>query len=668
MPKDNFNKMQQASLKKYSFERCSYSRLEYTNESFDSFTEENMEYLTANGENGGLVLLTGTGFQFLFSDDNWKDKNCRWASDGLHLISNAYHNDVSTFLDGLSVTHYHQFLGLNDGIVHTSIGFGKEKSGYKTSIFTSQSNKSLMCMTLTNTEDKEIIWNILLPNDDYDIAEDEDFIYGIRSSDEFFTKTAWFLWADKKIKNRAVKLKPRETVSFRFTFTSNFGEGEEYIDKARKSLELGKAFDEIVLEHKTVWEKYWNDAPYVQTPDEDINKLFYRSLFWELCQNGSKNYLSPEASFAGLSYDYSQLWSGHPFSYGASGQAVETFLMVGRSDLARNILEIMFQPSALITNAKKYTDIEGAYSFAHENDIDGYEISPGKWGTQRHIDGFVADLYRKYYEYNPNDKDFFLNRVYPVFRGVAQFYRGTLKYNDDVKSYLFPEWVFLSEFGARQNTLDVVLNAMFVFRQAAEYAKLIGTDETEAQEWLRLSDKLYIPQNKEIYLQYLGDTEKTDEGGGYYGKRAQLYLSNSYLVKNGYIDIKKAKRTMLSAWQDNRHGEGMITFVAGWGAKASAAFDMGDLCLEMLHHFLKCNPAFICETAKGRPYFQCSFVKALLSMLVGEDGESIRAFCAIPDEWKNVCFKNITTINGVKVSGSLIDGEIKEVVFSSPTV
>ena len=115
--------------------------------------------------------------------------------------------------------------------------------------------------------------------------------------------------------------------------------------------------------------------------------------------------------------------------------------------------------------------IEDAFCFAHEINIDGYEIAGPYFGSQRHIDGFVAGLFRKYHQFNPDDTEFFTNRVYPVFRGVAQFYRGNLTYNEEYGAYMLPEWLSISEFGMKPNTLDAVMNAAFALRQAAEYLK-----------------------------------------------------------------------------------------------------------------------------------------------------------------------------------------------------
>ncbi len=660
---------QRRTLGKFGFERRSYEKMSYTVENFRNFSERNMEYLCANGEIGGLVLLPGTGFQFFFSNNNWRDKNGRTADRGLHVLCRDYHVDEATFLEQVKITKYIQHLGLEDGVVSTEIGFGEDQLGYKTTLFVSQKNKNLVCMTVTNTEREEKVWTVALPDAGYETKErvlaSGSCIIGWRDSAEYFTKTAFALHSDKQIMHGGIALSPGETAVLRFAFTTSIGEGEAYEDAAEAFLEMDKTYGELLAGHREVWRRYWTDAPFVQTPDEEINKLFYRALYWELCQHGGKKNLSPEAAFASLRGDCSELWDGHPFSYGAPGQAVESLLMVGRSDLARNILDVMYRPEALRANAKRYTDMDGAFSFAHENDINGFEIAPKSWGTQRHIDGFVADLYRKYHECNPEEKSFFSDRVYPVFRGVAQFYRGTLTYSEEYGAYLFPKWVFVSEFGARTNTLDVVLNAVFVFKQAAEYASELGVDEKDAREWLRLSDRLHVPQNDEIYLQYTGDAGRTSEGGGYFGKRAQLYLGIPYLLERGYVDEAKARRTLLSAWEDNRRGSGMITFVAGWGAKTAARFGMGNLSLEMLKRYFDCNPGFISETESGKPYFQCGFVKSLLSLFVQGDYGTIRAFRAVPDAWGDVTFENVTTINGIKVSGTWRHGKAERLVFRS---
>lgn len=657
-------------LSAYGFERKQYQNVNNTPENQKEFTAETIEYLTANAENGGLVLLTGTGFKYLFSDDNWQNENGRWSVEGLHLTSTSYHENQGTLLAGLNPTQYSQKLSLSDGIVHTSMGFGTAGTGYKTSIFTSQKNKHLMSMTLTNTETVEKTWTVSLPEDGFyvttDLADPTHLLYGERKEENYFTKTAWAFWSEKELSGRCITLQPGETVEFRFTFTTDRGEGENYRDLARAALELDKTYEEILAEHKAVWQGYWDGAALVQTLDENINKLYYRSIYWNFCQNGGDNFIQPEAPFAGLNWDYSDQWEGHGFSYGSSGLSIPNFLLNGQSELARNLLELLYNPEALVSNAQRYTDIEGAYSFAHENNYQGYEIAGGKWGTQRHIDGYVASMFKMYYEYNPDDTAFFEERVYPVFRGVAQFYRGNLTWSDEHQAYLLPNWLSLSEGDVMYpNALDIVLNAVFVMKQAAQYARELGVDEQWAAQWEKLADQIYIPQNDEIYTQYLGDTGDA-AGSGYFGKRAQIYLGIPYLINSGFIDIDKAIKTMETSWVDNNYGEGMISFIAGWNAKTATLYGLGDLALDMLERYFDCNPDFICEDDYQRPYFQshCFYAQALISMFVqGSDGV-IRTFAAVPTSWKTVKFSNVTTIGGVKVSGEYKNGKVVSLTYT----
>ena len=653
-------------LAQYRFERSKFCYLEHTWNNSPSFTDDNIQYLTANAENGGLVLLAGTGFQYYLSDGNWNDANSRCVNEGLRALCTNYHQTFETFRDGVEPTFYRQTLCLEDGIVHTEVGFGENQKGYKTSIFTSQRNKALMSFTVTNTEEVERMWTFVLPEETYEVAADAEmstrYLYGVRNGDEYYTKTAWAFWCSKAFNGRTVVLQPGEMVEFRFVLTTNWNEGEGYVDFAKKALETDKSYEEVVACHTAVWEKYWKEAAVVVTPNEEINKLYYRSVYWNFCQSGSRYNLAPEAAFAALNKEYWGMWAGHPFCYGTSVISIGSFLMLGRSELARYALECMYRPEALKYNAKRYTDIEGALSFAHENDRTGHEIAAGIWGTQRHIDGFVAAMYRMYHEYHPEDRDFFINRVYPVFKGVAQFYRGTLTYSEENQSYLFPQWLSVSEgFEKKPNTLDVVLNGIFVMKQAADYARELGVDEEDAAEWERIGNAICIPQNDVVYEQYLGDSGRVEAGEGYFGKRTQIYLGIHYLVSHKLLNEEKARRTLTNCWADNRYGENMISFIAGWNAKAAALFGQGNLALEMLSQYFNCNPSFICEIPQGMPYFQSSsvFIQALLSMFVYGDNGVIRSFGAIPEAWKDVAFANVTTISGVRVSGSYKDGKVQ---------
>ena len=229
---NKINDKKLVDINEYNFVRKNYKNVNNTLDHVSSLTPETVEFLTANGNNGGMVFLTGTGFKYYFSNDNWKSATQRWSIDGLRLTNKDYHKDAGILIDGLEVTKYKQTLSIKDAIVETVLGFGDEKKGYNTKIFTSLHNVHLMSMTLTNTEAIAKEWTITIPTEGYTISIDkshpDNILCGTRKGKDYYTQSAWALWSEKEIRDRTVILEPDESIEFRFTCTTNQGEGINY--------------------------------------------------------------------------------------------------------------------------------------------------------------------------------------------------------------------------------------------------------------------------------------------------------------------------------------------------------------------------------------------------------------------------------------------------------
>ncbi len=170
------------------------------------------------------------------------------------------------------------------------------------------------------------------------------------------------------------------------------------------------------------------------------------------------------------------------------------------------------------------------------------------------------------------------------------------------------------------------------------------------------------------YLEYLFDDEQR-EGSGYFGIRAPALLGFPGYELVPMLDKEKALITLDKAWERNKNGEGMITFVANWFALTEASFGRGNKCLEILERNFQCldeTGVALYEVENRNPYFQtsyASYIQAILSMLVQSYNNTARVFPAVPETWKNVRFYNARVENGVTVSGELTDGKVNRIIY-----
>jgi alpha-L-fucosidase 2 len=62
---------------------------------------------------------------------------------------------------------------------------------------------------------------------------------------------------------------------------------------------------------------------------------------------------------------------------------------------------------------------------------------------------------------------------------------------------------------------------------------------------------------------------------------------------------------------------------------------------------------------------ECAFTAAVNEMLLQSWGGHLRIFPSVPDDWKNVSFRNLRAQGGVLVSAEMRDGEILSAVIQS---
>lgn len=235
------------------------------------------------------------------------------------------------------------------------------------------------------------------------------------------------------------------------------------------------------------------------------------------------------------------------------------------------------------------------------------------------------------------------------------------EWDESVQGYVLPSLLSVSEDLEGKSILDAVLAAKYCLLMAAREAKKLGRDEPLQSQWLALAAGLYLPQNDALYLEKLGDIGVRD-GGGYHGVRAPVYLGYPTCELVPHLDAAKVARTLDQVWEQNRHGAGMISFVANWFALADLFYGRGDHALEVLGRNLQCRPEALSEAGSHNLYFQTSYASFLLvplAMLVQSVDGEIRPIPAVPSAWRDIDFANIPAESGILVSGSIRDGVLQ---------
>ena len=644
--------------------------------------------LIANTEFGGMADSLGLGVPTIWGAAIWARREGRAPMGGLTLACDQFGSEPVPAV-------YRQGLSLEDAVLRTTVRF-QDGSGFETQQFFSMSSPGLYVLHLKNiggTAERK--WRIVLPSVQPDnewisteqgemwlvspLDGDHNVVTGV--SPITFTQMAWAVRANKTIRTTSsealeLTLAPEESATVALSMAAGGNDAvpgpsaDECLVLARQQVMADPVdFEHLAGSNHDAWEKLWAQTAALAIPDEKFECIWYRSLFQTIMTAGAKRYLPGESMFA------VPCWDMRPFTYGAPGWAAFTFIAAGLPQRAVPILDLLYRPQALASNAAYFMrklNIENgskeALSFAHEQMLDGRNNPSGHYEMERAIDGFAAALFYRFGRYYP-DKEYFQATIYPVLRGTSEFW-VSIAQKDGKGGYVLPVLTSLSEDLIQPNLFDIVVAAKYCLMLAHRYAVEMNTDGEVRERWKEVGDGLVIPQDSERYLEFPGDNEKR-HGAGYQGIRGFVYAGYPTVEIASLLNPAKVKTTLDYTWKRNQEGEGMIGFIAAWFALCETVFGRGDHALTLLTYVLKCldkRNYSLTEVPGNRNYYFIddftSYVLTVISMALQSYDDRITPFPAVPGEWKDFAFYDVPAEDGIRVSGELKDGKVRWVSYN----
>jgi len=673
---------QEMPFHKYDFVRTQYN-------------PDDIGYLLGNAEMGGIADNTGLGFEKLWFTDVWENDRARKYLPGIRFSCKELRKrdlEKSTFQNRYR---------LKDGVYTTSVLFD-DGFGFESRMFFSIQNKHQFVFTLANTASKKVKWEVRLPVQDYKVVATEQLIQGGTRNQDTYTKVAWAFHSSQKMKPSkeqfAFELEPGEEALFLFSVTSHF-DGENYRQQAFDVVHSNQSYDQLEKSHAQAWDDHWKFVASIILPDGHYAKWFYRALRGIYNTTGAEHFLAAELQFAVPDPD----WKMHSFTYGHGGgwpiwvfaqmgdhkRAMDMIKWTYKPEVNKKNVEILFPegPVDLVYRGKNkgvHTYIEkynpNAIAFGHEVTTEGYNITYSTdrhWDWQRHVDGYTAAFFHLMDRLYP-DPQFTDNFTYPVLRGTAELWRSLVKWDADRKIYFLPPLLSVSENIMEKSVLDAVLSARWNLKMAAQYAANLGVDSDLKERWLEIYDKLYVPQNEDIFLEYLDDPQDR-AGGGYFGIRAFACFGYPYLEEMKNIDPQKARRALDLAWERNNKGHGMISFISDWFALTEAYLGYGDKAYEISElttHLLDPSETAMCEAfsydqdgnlrRRISPYFFTGYdalVLVPMAMMLHSYDNVIKVFPSMPKAFQNAAFYDLVAEQGIRVSGEWRDGKLARAVY-----
>ena len=705
---------QTASAKDTDVDALRMSKLKHYDFQRTTANYEDVQLLLGNAEMGGTARQDGLGFDRIWFSDFWRTASARMPVYGPKL-------EVA---DTDALDAYSQTLELSNGMLTTAVKRGAVS--YKSEIFFSEADKNLLVIRLSDLS-PQARKSLKLHAPIFDVSgrkgdrsnvvqstTDRVFIIKQRSPHCLLGSSIDEMMAIPKLMYKTEELYPvshkmiygitcsaklEETeeagvysvdcgdepeVLLIFTQSTNY-DGGNLEDNVLNQLRGKTEYRLLSKANTAAWLNNWQRMAVIELPDKRHEQLWYRSQYWLFATSASEKFLPGESQFG------CEGWDMLPFTFGGAGWGIHNFVMLGYPEKALLMLKQHNLPEAQNRNALHWLNhaeeerkasgmtqpspypqnphSEIARCFAHEMQTSG-DCTLLTWGNQAHLQGFALELYQRYYNYYPSE-EFLCKELYPVAKGIAEYWANFLIWDHNAKEYYTPKTWGASEGGMHNNPLDAVLAAKKCLRAAAKYARMLEVDKDMAEKWEFMDKNIQLPRNENGYVAYRGhDGAIPEDGSGYNGIR---YMNAANFVNQELLhelDAENVSDLLGRISKSNRFGTGFAVFHSAQTATAECLFGRGDSALGYLNGVLRAyDPSGTClRECEDRPmiYFLTNtdaYLLAPLFMMMQTSGGRIKPFPAMPSSWKNAAFYNLPAEGGIKVSGKMENGKVKWVRF-----
>ncbi|MDR1561586.1 MAG: hypothetical protein LBS54_00670 [Dysgonamonadaceae bacterium] len=665
---------------------------------FDAYSEDNFPLMSGNSKMGGLLDPLGRGVANIEMADLYLDDTGRILGPGLMLKPVRF--------TGYKPDEYCQSYDLETGILRTSVGYFN--GSYNSMLFFSHDDRDRLVYTFTNTGDTPLECNLSLGRFEMRIdgftgnsitctspeGAFSDLRYTLTSNIPFgksnFPNVSFLPWS----KDIFITVKAGERLEIQVVLTVGRREEGNTLETVNNSAGVQ------MEKHIAQWEKNWRSIGFVVLPDGEYARTYYRSLHWLQCTAGHGEHLPGECQFGAFStyialeynlrvnQNLSNItpWQQLPFTYGGAGWATLAYTWLGDAERAGNMLRAFYRPESLKQNVTtmypsgeyeytygnkkkgKHTYLRehnpAAIAFGHENlhDMRNHNVPP--WDKQIHIQGFAPSMYHHFNSFYGLMSD----TVYSVLRGSAEFWRTILQYDEFKDRYTLPPLLSVTENLFEAGVLDGLIAARGTLTAAAEMAHRTGADKELRKQWEQIAVKIDLPSRGNIYLEFNGD-DGSRAGSGYMGIRGYAYLGFPATCIKTCLSGKKVAASLDLCWDRNKHGKGMITFIANWYALTDAYWGRGEEAYEKSSYCLtqtEPHTSSMCEQEGSLYYFltgYASFAMVPVAMVLQSDGNSIRTFPAVPKAFPDIEFYNLPAAGGIRVSGIMRAGKRESVRY-----
>lgn len=458
----------------------------------------------------------------------------------------------------------------------------------------------------------------------------------------------------------------------------------------------------VKSESSAWWEKYWDEVPEISIPDEFLNEFYKFAMYKFACATHPEGVACPLQGPWHEEYQLAQ-WSGD-YHFNVNIQQIYTLAFAsGRFEHLMplfNMLESEPFQNTMRNNAKNLFGMDDGLLMTHAVDDRGMQC--GGVGAGSVLDfacgGWTAQLYWLYYKYTL-DRDFLETRAYPFIFGIMRVFEETLEeYNGRLSIPLS----ISAEYGVSFNIKRAGRNwnrrtgrdpsyQLACMRMLAdillECSQILGIEARPV--WLDIKKRLpeYTPvgANGEKRIA-IWEGQDLDVCHRHHSHLACIYPFDS--LPTWSDENRRVIENSIDRWIAKGMGE-WSEWCYPWAAiiQARLGFKEAPALLLKVWREIFINeswatvylPKFRGLTAHRRadmlkPKETSEIMQldgtmggatAILEMLVHQRGDTVHVFPAVPDEWKNLSFKNVCLPGAFRIGAKRRNGKIEYISVKS---
>jgi alpha-L-fucosidase 2 len=319
--------------------------------------------------------------------------------------------------------------------------------------------------------------------------------------------------------------------------------------------------------------------------------------------------------------------------------------------------------------------------YSWESTEEGKESSPfGQWEDERYIHGEISEHVWRYYLYTGDKKS--LEQFYPVLKGNAEWLiYDVLREDEDGNISLRPVVSIVEHIFPAINEMYTVCAFTRALQNAASAATVLGKDKTEAEDWLRLAERIKKLMPVDMQNNIYKAAANLDDPVGV-AHLASLYpfaidresetTKNTLAKAVEYYQQSKEQRTTdlvisTTTWIWGLSNLAMSCFVAGESEKGynilkDAIYTVGSF-MTPPEHWNKQDGAYLPWHTTGAGTY-VAVVNSMFVQVFDEKGAIL--FPAVSPELKNPSFSHLLASEGISVSGKMGNGKVIQLVAHSP--